>query len=564
MSNTVDEMMIQPATKKVKFGESENEDRLSDLPEYVILHIISLRIFNKFVSRVLSHRDSSITLQSLDFRHDGCIDHRLLKRIVNYVSSHNVQRLGHENIQLLKRDCLKWRVGGAYRRNCELSGEDELESQLVSLGNSRLFSLNSKAFTGLTSQSISEVLIQMSNSADETMVQPTAKRPKHGETENADRLSDLPDCVILHILSFLNTRQAVQTCVLSPRYRDLWKHLPTLILQHKNFGTIKIFTKFLSRVLSLRDDSIPLLSLHFSQNGCLQPHLIKRVANYAISHNVQRLGLSVICNIEQLPPSIFSCQSITYLELSVYPKDYGPKPVFPKSFSLPALTTLHLGNFAFCPNDNNSRAEPFSAFNRLNTLVLLQCGVRDTLNLCISSATLVKFTMHSHSYDFYEIELCTPSLDTFAFIGRPHQKISGSSLSYVKHVDIDAEISSMDTEIPPKFLLSWLLELINTKSLTVTASTLQVLSLNSNLLKIKLPSLGNLKSLKVKTKPLTYGFRKTLNAIKLEKIKSRKEAAKLRKSFKAGLEPSAPIPEGIENFLIQNSPLAEVKIIDCS
>jgi hypothetical protein len=82
--------------------------------------------------------------------------------------------------------------------------------------------------------------------------------------------------------------------------------------------------------------------------------------------------------------------------------------------------------------------------------------------------------MHSHSYDFYEIELCTPSLDTFAFIGRPHQKISGSSLSYVKHVDIDAEISSMDTEIPPKFLLSWLLELINTKSLTVTASTLQV------------------------------------------------------------------------------------------
>jgi hypothetical protein len=26
MSNTFDEMMIQPATKRVKFGESENED----------------------------------------------------------------------------------------------------------------------------------------------------------------------------------------------------------------------------------------------------------------------------------------------------------------------------------------------------------------------------------------------------------------------------------------------------------------------------------------------------------------------------------------------------------
>ncbi|WJX41204.1 hypothetical protein P8452_28593 [Trifolium repens] len=85
-----------------------------------------------------------------------------------------------------------------------------------------------------------------------------------------------------------------------------------------------------------------------------------------------------------------------------------------------------------------------------------------------------------------------PKLSETENADRPHQKISGSSLSYVKHVDIDAEISSMDTEIPPKFLLSWLLELVNTKSLTVTASTLQVLSLNSNLLKIKLPSLVNL------------------------------------------------------------------------
>ncbi|GAU32476.1 hypothetical protein TSUD_316830 [Trifolium subterraneum] len=373
----------------------------------------------------------------------------------------------------------------------------------------------------------------MSNSVEETMVRPMAKRPKLSETVNEDRLSNLPDGVMLHILSFLNTEQAVQTCVLSSRYKDLWKNLPTLILYH--FGTIKIFTKFVSGVLSLRDSSIPLQSLHFSHNGSLQPSLIKRVANYAISHNVQRLGLSVSCNIEQLPPSIFSCQTITYLDLSVFPKGYG-KPIFPKSFSLPALTTLHLVNFVFCASDdNNSRAEPFSTFTRLNTLVLSHCGVRDTLKLCISSVTLVNFTMHSHLYDFYEIELCTPSL----------------------------EILSMDMEIP-RFLLSWLLELVNTKSLTVTASTLQVLSLNSNLLKIKLPSLGNLKSLKVKTKPLAYGFRKTLNAIKLGKIKSRKEAAKLRKSFKAGLEPTAPIPDGILDFLVQNSPWAEVEIIDCS
>ncbi|MCI35497.1 F-box/FBD/LRR-repeat protein, partial [Trifolium medium] len=41
--------------------------------------------------------------------------------------------------------------------------------------------------------------------------------------------------------------------------------------------------------------------------------------------------------------------------------------------------------------------------------------------------------------------------------------------------------------------------------------------------------------------------------------KSRKEAAELRKAFKAGLKPP-PIPGGIIDFLRQNSPSAEVNI----
>ncbi|WJX52426.1 hypothetical protein P8452_38542 [Trifolium repens] len=70
------------------------------------------------------------------------------------------------------------------------------------------------------------------------------------------------------------------------------------------------------------------------------------------------------------------------------------------------------------------------------------------------------------------------------------------------------------------------LNFTNVKSLTVSSITLQILSLVPDL---------------------------------LEKAaaKSRKEVAKLRKAFKAGLKPP-PIPDGIVGFLLQNSPSAKV------
>ncbi|CAN6363324.1 unnamed protein product [Urochloa humidicola] len=43
-----------------------------------------------------------------------------------------------------------------------------------------------------------------------------------------DLLSALPDCLLHVIMSSLKARQAVQTCVLSTRWRDLWRSVPCL------------------------------------------------------------------------------------------------------------------------------------------------------------------------------------------------------------------------------------------------------------------------------------------------------------------------------------------------
>jgi hypothetical protein len=64
--------------------------------------------------------------------------------------------------------------------------------------------------------------------------------------------------------------------------------------------------------------------------------------------------------------------------------------------------------------------------------------------------------------------------------------------------------------------------------------------------------------------PFSDEFRMTLCRVMLQKAKSTKEAANLGRAFREGLEPSSPIPDGIMDFLLQNSPTAKVDFIDCS
>jgi hypothetical protein len=51
--------------------------------------------------------------------------------------------------------------------------------------------------------------------------------------------------------------------------------------------------------------------------------------------------------------------------------------------------------------------------------------------------------------------------------------------------------------------------------------------------------------------------------VMLKKVNSKKEAANLRRAFRKGSEPYSLIPDGIIDFLLQNSPSAKVDFIDC-
>ncbi|KAL5054435.1 hypothetical protein RYX36_035117 [Vicia faba] len=399
------------------------------------------------------------------------------------------------------------------------------------------------------------------------------KKTRHSENEieetheNEDRLSDLPDCIIIHILSFLNTKHVVQTCILSTRWKHLWKSIPTLILHSSRFNTLKKFDTFVSNIFTLRDSSTELhaFDLDLEHRGIIEPQLLKMIVNYVCSHNthLRELGISLRGDISLISSCVSFCQALTSLKLKAYPRvnnSVYTETLFPKSLNLPSLTSLDLTNFGFCGGENCH--EPFLAFTKLNSLVIRGCRIGGNAEFfSISNETLVNLALHSNSYAIIQIKLSTPNLCTFKFTGDIIPKICGGGLSSVKQVNIDSQ-NILAWSGDALILFSWLLDLSNVESLTVTSTILQILSLIPDLLKVKLPSLCNLKSLEVELIPLDDGLLRLLmkeEMLKKAAAKSSKEVVNLRKAFKARSEPPA-IPDGIVDFLRQNSPLAVVNI----
>jgi hypothetical protein len=96
--------------------------------------------------------------------------------------------------------------------------------------------------------------------------------PAHADGK--DWFSALPDDIVLHIMTFLTTRQAVRTCVLS-RWRNLWRTVPCINIHIHEFGRnetgfIKYdqkmelsFNSFLDKVLKLRDPAASIRTFCF-------------------------------------------------------------------------------------------------------------------------------------------------------------------------------------------------------------------------------------------------------------------------------------------------------------
>lgn len=71
-----------------------------------------------------------------------------------------------------------------------------------------------------------------------------------GVMETLDRVSKLPDSLLVQILSLLPTQEAFTTFILSKTWRYVWPYVDNFNFSHKNYLKTKEFVPFVDYVLA--------------------------------------------------------------------------------------------------------------------------------------------------------------------------------------------------------------------------------------------------------------------------------------------------------------------------
>ncbi|XP_061352946.1 F-box/FBD/LRR-repeat protein At4g26340-like [Gastrolobium bilobum] len=157
----------------------------------------------------------------------------------------------------------------------------------------------------------------------------------------ADVISNLPEAVLCHILSFMPTEEVVATSVLSKRWKELWRVVPTLDFDHEIYNENKEshsrFVEFVYAVMLSRDLHQPIQT--FSLRCC--DHINVNVwINAALQRRVEQFNLYLPQSLN-LSSAIFSHKTLVVLKL------VGSTVPALSSVDLPSLKILSLCSVVF-------------------------------------------------------------------------------------------------------------------------------------------------------------------------------------------------------------------------
>ncbi|KAK1353000.1 hypothetical protein POM88_052838 [Heracleum sosnowskyi] len=309
-----------------------------------------------------------------------------------------------------------------------------------------------------------------------------------------DRLSDLPDDILIQIFSFLDAKSAAQTCVLSKRWNNnllIHLHHPDVHLSSKNFGrTSYNFREFVDMVLTQRDkfhQETRSFSFTWAFESKIPQPLLDRIHAYVQYHDVRHFDLSICGCVSPLsfPPQDFISSSLTTLRLNFSNRDKGhvctDENLRRYLSGCTALKTLWLENILF--QISSCDVDLFSSLVDLRELHIIGCNIIEKDGRFLVRAPRLErlSILQINSEPGMEVPDWEISLRVLKYL-RTDLWLPGCTIDelpgyYIEELEIDfPSFRDYRSARHAKWLINQISHLPHAKSVTLSKSTLQVIS----------------------------------------------------------------------------------------
>ncbi|KAJ3684188.1 hypothetical protein LUZ61_013352 [Rhynchospora tenuis] len=268
--------------------------------------------------------------------------------------------------------------------------------------------------------------------------------------ETTDWISSLSDDVLTTILSFVTTKEAVQTSILSKRWINTWASVPVLKFEYDNYlvdgdtGEDLKFEQFVDGVLQNRTAHLDTVMYDCYFDGTFWEPSTEWLDRVVL---LKPRVISVKVKTEKClewPDSVFSCATLESLKLFLmHPTDFHF--VTPESIALPCLKTLELSGSQL---GDNFMQQLFSGCPALESLTLdWCCNFSD-----ISSNVLKNLTLNNGCLLYKILRISCPGLVSLS-ISSDYYNIGCISLENMVSLE-NADIKLVgyeqdDFDIPP-------------------------------------------------------------------------------------------------------------------
>ncbi|KAL7087294.1 hypothetical protein ACP275_13G059500 [Erythranthe tilingii] len=293
-------------------------------------------------------------------------------------------------------------------------------------------------------------------------------------------ISDLPDSILCHILSFLpTTKNTVATSILARRWRYLWSYVPNLIFDSDDDN--------IDRVLLLHKLQT-IDTFRLSENVTWLDHKLEKWISFAVNRNVRTIDVCISGIASVLPRCLFTCKTLVFLRLDSFDEVANVEEIGSGFVFLPLLKKLHL-NFIHPESGGYvKRHLPPDCVDGYLPRLLSGCPVLEELVVrlnvyfypCkISSPTIKRLTIElrcEYEKPYFEdnyydrLEINTPALVYLQLIDCATQYLKFGALNSLFEADICINgyaVEAQDDFIYARYVVEFIDKLRNVKCLKI-------------------------------------------------------------------------------------------------